>query len=109
MKKFIIVLIVIMLVLLCACGNGNIVDWALDQDYSFSVEQDGSYEFKSYVFDKEKIPAIYDVYVNGNLIGSIGGFGDNSITQNLQSGDSVLVKFNHVLGEKGNRLQIISE
>lgn len=132
MKKALLIIFIFILLIsiLYACKPDSKYktkgDWALDTNYVFAVEIDdyngdifqaGTYEFTTKVFDKHKIPAIYDIYIsdkyytrlNGlkesEFVGSVGGREDASIEITLTAGKYVYVKFNKVVGEKGNSLE----
>lgn len=100
------------------------VRWASPQSYMFAVEADGfdgdnfkagTFNFTSEIKVKNKIPAVFDVYVSPTeyskakdvkpeeMVGSVGGVQSDSVSVDIPAGNYVYLVYNPVIGnDPGN-------
>lgn len=130
MKKAISVSVLAFLILsLVSCGNpkekyAEKTEWPSPQSYMFAVEVEGfdgdnfkagTFNFTSEIKVKNKIPAVFDVYVSATeyskekdikpeeMVGSVGGVLSDSVSVDIPAGNYVYLVYNPVVGnDPGN-------
>ena len=134
MKKAISVSVLAFLILsLVSCGNpkekyAEKTEWASPKSYMFAVEVEGfdgenlkagTFNFTSEIKAKNKIPAIFDVYVSATeyskekdvkpeeMVGSVGGALSDSVSVDIPAGNYVYLVYNPVIGnDPGNVIYV---